>query len=111
MRIEERLQKIEEQVGQAGNIPEETRAELLDLLAALKTEIAALPSANAEDAHNIASYAEASALEVTRSSVRPKLLQEALDGLTAPVEKFETSHPELAAVLNRLSTVLANMGM
>jgi len=48
---------------------------------------------------------------VTRSTVRPKLLQEALDGLTAPVEKFETSHPELAAVLNRLSTVLANMGM
>jgi len=111
MRIEERLQKIEEQVGQAGNIPEETRTELLSLLAALRTEIATLPSTHEEEARHIADFAEASALEATRSSVRPKLLEEALSGLTGPVEKFETSHPELAAVLNRLAAVLANMGM
>jgi len=111
MRIEERLQKIEEQVGQAGNIPEETRTELLSLLAALRTEIATLPSANDEEARSIATFAEASALEATRSSVHPKLLEAALSGLEGQVEEFETSHPELAAVLNRLAVVLANMGM
>lgn len=111
MSIQDRLQKIEEQVGQSENIPESTRAELLELLASLKSEIASLPSERDEEAHQISDYAEASALEVTRSPVRPKLLQEAIDGLSAPVEKFETSHPELAATLNRLSAVLANMGM
>jgi hypothetical protein len=111
MRIEERLQKIEEEIGQAGNIPEEKRTELLELLAALRTEIAALPSIHDEEAHRIADYAEASALEATSGSGSPKLLEEALSGLTGPVEKFEVSHPELAAVLNRLAAVLANMGM
>jgi len=39
------------------------------------------------------------------------LLKAALSGLTGSVEEFETSYPDLAAVLNRLAAVLANMGM
>ena len=109
--IEDRLKKIEEQIGAAGNSPAESKTELLNLLAALRSEIAALPSTHDDEARSIATFAEASAHEATRSSPKPKLLKAALSGLTGSVEEFETSYPDLAAVLNRLAAVLANMGM
>lgn len=109
--IEERLRKIEEQVSNSGNIPEQTRAELLGLLASLKSEIATLASTQEEEARSIATFAEASAHEATRNDKKPKLLEAALSGLTGSVEEFETTHPDLAAVLNRLAVVLSNMGM
>ena len=108
--IEDRLKKIEEQIGSAVNIPAETRTELLHLLASLRSEIAALPSTNEDEARSIATFAEASAHEATRSARKPQLLEAALNGLTGSVEDFETSHPDLAAVLNRLAAVLSNMG-
>jgi len=107
--IEDRLKKIEEQIGSAVNIPAETRTELLHLLASLRSEIAALPSTNEDEARSIATFAEASAHEATRSARKPQLLEAALNGLTGSVEEFETSHPDLAAVLNRLAAVLSNM--
>ena len=109
--IEDRLKKIEEQIGSAVNIPAETRTELLHLLASLRSEIAALPSTNEDEARSIATFAEASAHEATRSARKPQLLEAALNGLTGSVEDFETSHPDLAAVLNRLAAVLSNMGI
>ena len=109
--IEDRLMNIEEQIGAASNIPAETQAELLKLLASLRSEIAALPSAREDEARSIATFAEASAHEATRSAKKPQLLEAALTGLTGSVEEFETSHPDLAAVLNRLAAVLSNMGI
>lgn len=109
--IEDRLKKLEDQIGAAANIPEESRAELLRLIAALRSEIAALPSTRADDARSAATFAEASAHEATRESVRPQLLEAAISGLKGSVEEFETSHPDLAAILNRLAIVLSNMGM
>ena len=109
--IEDRLKKLEEQIGANGNVPEASRAELLHLLAELRSEIAELPSTHADDVRSIAAFAVASAHEATRSARKPKLLKAALTGLTGSVEEFETSHPDLAATLNRLSVVLSNMGM
>ena len=109
--IEDRLQKIEEQIRAAANIPAESKAELLDLLASLRSEIAALPSTQADQARSIATFAEASAHEATRSTPKPQLLQAALSGLTGSIEEFETSHPDLAAALNRFAAILANMGI
>ena len=109
--IEDRLKKLEEQIGVNGNVPEASRAELLKLLAELRSEIAELPSTHADAVRSIATFAEASTHEATRESPKPQLLKAALSGLTGSVEDFETSHPDLAATLNRLSAVLANMGM
>lgn len=109
--IEDRLKKIEEQIGSAQNIPAESKTELLNLLASLRSEIAALPSSRDDEARSIATFAEASAHEATRTSPKPQLLEAALSGLTGSVEEFETSHPDLAAVLNRFAAVLANMGI
>jgi chromosome segregation ATPase len=109
--IEDRLKKIEEQISAAENINGASKAELLNLLAALRTEIAALPQTRADEARSIATFAEASTHEATRATVKPKLLEAALNGLTGSIEEFETSHPDLAAILNRLAIALANMGM
>ena len=109
--IEDRLKKIEEQIAASENISGDSKSELLDLLAVLRSEIAALPQTQADEARSIATFAEASAHEATRSTVKPQLLEAALSGLTGSVEEFETSHPDLAAVLNRLAAVLSNMGM
>jgi len=109
--IEDRLKKIEERIAAAGNIPGESKAELLDLLTALRSEIAALPHTQEDEANSIATFAEASTHEATRATVKPRLLKAALSGLTGSVEEFETSHPDLAAVLNRMAAVLSNMGM
>lgn len=109
--IEDRIRKLEEQIRANGNVPEASREELLELLSELRSEITELSSAQADTARSIATFAEASAHEATRETPKPKLLKAALSGLTGSVEEFETSHPDLAATLNRLSAVLSNMGM
>ena len=107
--IEDRIQKIEARLQESGSIPEETRAELLKLLAALRQEVGTLDQD--EDARSIERFVDASAHEVTRAEKRPKLVDAALNGLTASVEEFEASHPKLAEVVNQIAVRLSNMGI
>ena len=93
--IEERLNKLEEQIEASANLPEESRKEMLQLLAALRSEIAALPATPSGETQLIVPNGEGSALSE----------------LTEKVKEFESSHPDLAAAVNRLSIVLSNMGM
>ena len=109
--IQDRIDQIEAAVSGAQNLPAETRAELLKLLADLKAEVAPLTEAHGEDAQSIARFAEASVHEVTRSERKPALADAALGGLTASVEGFEGSHPQLVSVVNRIAVVLSNMGI
>jgi hypothetical protein len=109
--IEERLQKIEAQLSQAGNLPAATRTELLGLLNDLREEIAALPESRSDDAHSITRFVDASAHEATRADKKPLLLGAALSGLTNTVEEFEVTHPRLAETLNRIAVTLSHMGM
>ncbi|XHR29062.1 MAG: DUF4404 family protein [Chthoniobacteraceae bacterium] len=89
--IEERLNKLEEQIEASENLPKETREEMLHLLAALRAEIADLP-------------------EETQLAI-PDGEGSALAELNEKVKELESSHPDLAAAVNRLSIVLSNMGM
>ncbi len=109
--IEDRIQKIEARLRDSGNIPEAKRAELLQLLAALKEEVRTLPSTHEEDAHSVARFMDASAHEATRAEKRPKQVEASLNGLTASVEAFEASHPKLAEVVNQIAVSLSNMGL
>jgi hypothetical protein len=109
--IEERIEKIEAQVRAAGTMPAETKSELLGLLAALKTEIAALPEAHQEDARSIAGFADASAHEAIRAERKPLLVDAAVRGLTYSVKGFEATHPNLTQVVNRIAFILSNMGI
>jgi Domain of unknown function (DUF4404) len=109
--IEDRIQKIEARLKESANIPEAARTELLKLLAALKDEVSTLAKSHEEDARSIARFVDASAHEATRAEKKPKLIEAALNGLTASAESFEASHPKLAEVVNQIAVVLSNMGL
>ena len=109
--IEERIQNIEAKVHATGNIPEDTKAELLALLEGLKSEVSALEKTRGEDARSIARFADVSAHEATRSHKKAALIEASLSGLKSSVEGMEAEHPKVVQIVNRLATILSNMGI
>ena len=109
--IHNQIEKIETKVVGAKGIPEETRNELLVLLSTLKTEIGELSRTHGEDADSITRFTEASAHEATREERKPELVKVAVQGLSSSVDGFETSHPALVQIVNRIATILSNMGI
>ena len=108
--IRETILKIESALSSAG-LKEETRTELLELLGKLKAEIDGLARTDAEGAQSVEGFAKIYAHEVSRRQRNPKLLDVSLRGLSASVEEFEESHPQLVQVVNRICTTLANLGI
>jgi hypothetical protein len=111
MMIADRIRQIEERLNAAAGLPSGTRDELIALLATLQREIESLPERHSEDAESIARFADASAHEATRSERSPERIEAALKGLTASVEDFEATHPDLTQTVNRIALILSNMGI
>jgi DNA-binding transcriptional ArsR family regulator len=109
--IHDRIAKIEATLKDAASLPDRTRAELLRLLAELKSEVAPLTETHDEDAQSIAHFTTASVHEATRGMRKPDQADAALKGLKASVEGFEVSHPQLVEVVNRIAITLSNMGI
>jgi hypothetical protein len=84
---------------------------LLKLLGELKSQIGALSQTDQEQAQSIAGFTEVSAHEATREEKNPKSLKHSILGLESSVKNLEGSHPQLVAVVNRIASVLANMGI
>ncbi len=110
--IEKTIENIEEKIKETTSVTDEaSRAELLKLLAMLKTEVTELSKTHPEQAESISAFARASAHEATRKQKNPDLLKLSLDGLSTSVKEFETSHPGLLRIVNGVSQILANMGI
>jgi hypothetical protein len=109
--IEETFDKIKTKIRTTPSITGEKKNELLTLLSALESEIAALAKAQSEHAESIAGFVERSTHEATRRDKDSELLRLSLAGLTASVKSFEVSHPQLVRDINYISTMLANMGI
>lgn len=109
--IEDTIRKIEARLQGAEAVPEDRRAELLQLVATLKGEIEQLSQTHSEDAQSIAGFAELSAYEATRSTQNPELLRLSLQGLDSSVGEFEKSHPQLVRIVNSISQTLSNLGI
>lgn len=109
--LEDRMRKIEARIEEAEGLPAAERAQLLQLVATLREEVATLARAQEEDARSIAHFLEASTHEASRSQKQPKLLEAARQGLTASVENLERSHPKLFEAVQQAAVVLANMGL
>ncbi len=109
--IQDRLNKIEEKLKQSKEVKESDKAELLTILTTLRAEIAELSRTHHEQAESIVGFAELSAHEATRSEMSPALFNLSIEGLTSSVQEFEISHPRLVGIINRLSTMLSNLGI
>ena len=109
--INETISKIEERIRVAGKMDDAQKAELLKLLAELKSEMTTLASTHADDARSIAGFTDVSTHEATRGQPRPELVEQSLEGLAASVRGFEESHPRLVQLVNSISTTLSNLGI
>ena len=109
--ITDHIDKIETKVQAAKGIPDDTRNELMRLLSTLKTEIHELSRTHGEDAASITRFTEVSAHEATREEKKPELVKVAVQGLSSSVDGFESSHPALVQIVNRIATILSNMGI
>ncbi len=109
--ISDRLAHLQAKLDSLPQLPAETRAEIEQLLAGLKTEIAALPQAPLASDESISSHVEDDSHDIVGDANTPDSIQLSLDRLTASVEEFEASHPELTSTVQRLATVLSNMGI
>ena len=109
--IQDRLDKIEERLKQTDAVKETEKAELLNLLETLRTEIDDLSKTHQEQAESIAGFAELSTREATRKEKSPALFNLSAEGLTSSVREFEISHPVLSEAINRFCTMLYNLGI
>jgi chromosome segregation ATPase len=109
--IQETLSKIEARIRKLSSLRDENKAELLSLLARLKSEIGELSKTHSEEAQSITGFAEVSTHEAARQQRNPELLKLSLEGLSASVQQFETSHPRLVETVNAISLMLSNSGV
>ncbi len=109
--LDYRIGIIESTIRTARKIPEETRVELMAMLAGLKSELASLSKTHHEEAASITRFADASAHEAARTEKKPQLTDTALQGLRLSIEGLEESHPNVVRVVNRFATALSNMGL
>jgi len=109
--IKNTLAEIETRLRLAEAVKPETRAELLDLLKTLRSEVDGLAKTHAEQAESIAGFTTVSAHEATREAKNPELVNLSLKGLASSVTELEESHPRLVEVVNRICTTLSNLGI
>jgi ABC-type transporter Mla subunit MlaD len=109
--IRDTITKIEAKLQQSSAVSPESRQELLELLAQLKTEIGTLAQSDARQAEAIAGHTEFSTQEAISDEKNPEMLQRSLDELSQSVQGFENSHPRLVEIVNRIATTLSNLGI
>jgi DNA repair exonuclease SbcCD ATPase subunit len=98
--IEDTIARLEQQLRKAQTLPPSERRELEKLLAELKAELAA-----ARESGGIPENVPARRDDRKDDDTSP------LDKLAESVAEFENTHPQLVAIVNRISTILANMGI
>lgn len=108
---DEHIEKTKSAIKAAENIPADRKAELLDLLSKLKPAIAKVSETHHDDAQSIARLVEASAQATIRTEKKPQQHNKLLGELKESVERFEASHPHLAAFVNQYSTLLSALGI
>jgi len=109
--LETTIKQIEETLAGAENLSEAKRAELLKLLAELKTEVSGLSRTHRESALNIADKTRASTDQATGEDSGGPALESAVEDLKTAVDKFEASHPALVSTVNAFCNALADLGI
>jgi hypothetical protein len=98
--IEDRIRNIETRVESSANLPAPAKAELLELLAAMRAELGAVNREHLAQAEGGAGGAQ-----------HGESLDDSLGAVTGTVRALEATHPRLADLANRLAAALSNMGI
>jgi hypothetical protein len=109
--LEQTITNIEKRIKKAGSIEEKDRDDLLELLSTLKSEVMELSKTHADQAESITGFTQISTHEATRAKRNRHLIKLSLAGLTSSVDELETAYPKLVETVNRMSQILANMGI
>ncbi len=108
--LEDTIAQLQAELDGADVGPEK-KAELQRLLSSLRAEVGQLARTDADQAKSIATFAQLSAHEATRSRPRRELLELSLAGLRKSVREFEQTHPRLVEAVGSLATSLSNLGV
>jgi len=100
--VEDRIRNIEARVESSANLPEGAKAELLELLAALRAELHGVNKEHLERAENASGRVDVPHGET---------VEDALGGLTSTVTELEATHPRLSDLANRIAVALASIGI
>jgi hypothetical protein len=111
MMAQKTIENIEEMIRENRSLNESDKVRLLSLLTTLKSEMKTFSNDQAEHAESIAGFIERSTHEALRQQKNPTLLKLAVDGLSASVNGFEVSHPQLVENVNHIANALANIGV
>jgi hypothetical protein len=98
--VEDRIRNIESRVQSSTDLPPALKAELQQLLADMRAELANVQKEHLDRAESAAGPA-----------AHGESMGEALGGLTGAIEQLEATHPQLAALTNRVAIILSNMGI
>ncbi len=109
--LQHTLKTIENKIKDTPHIPDESKAEFLDLLHQLNDQINALKEIQAEKAQSIKGFTKVSAHEITRREMDPGLVRIAMEGLSSSVKEFEASHPKLVQTVNAICDFLSKIGI
>jgi hypothetical protein len=109
--LSESIATLEATIREHDRLTPQQKAELFAQLAALKADIAALATTPAGHAHRRARVTDVSAQEATRPQQPPDQLRLAMAELGISVEAFEASNPELVHAVNKISAMLASIGI
>jgi len=91
------LEQLRSKVEKASGLPDTTKAELLRLVAELESQATRTGSPKTESPN-------AGTPDSTEG-------QHNLNRLVSSVEGLEASHPDITALVNRIATILGNMGI
>jgi hypothetical protein len=109
--IKKTISNIETRIKETLSIEDKDRDELLRLLNSLEEEVSELSKTHPECAESITGFTQVSTHEAMRTTKNPQLMKLSLKGLSSSAEEFESSHPQLVAVVNKISQILSNMGI
>lgn len=101
--IDDTLQKLEERIRASKRTGEETREELLSLVAELRGELTAAAETHGAQAASVARHAEA----VAAGAADTGTAEEIEDTLLA----FESQHPRLVGLVQRFFRTLSDGGL
>jgi hypothetical protein len=105
------IERIEEKLKHTASLDNQSRSELLSLLADLKADVGELGEGQGDHAESIAGFAGAAAHEALRETRNPDLLKLAVEGLSGSVKDVEADHPRLVQTVNGICTMLSNLGI